>query len=118
MFSFFKKKLKFFYKRIIEVLFSLIYKKPKLRLKEKDYSEKIFDIRIDKNLYKLFEFTDGRIFTDGNDTTAYISKNNNISEASLQYKKFDFINSKIQKSSKNEVLSKGTPKFKKKVSKL
>ena len=111
---FLKKKLKFFYKRIIEVLFSLIYKKPKLRLKEKDYSEKIFDIRIDKNSYKLFEFTDGRIFTDGNDTTAYISKNNNISEASLQYKKFDFINSKIQKSSRNEVLSKGTPKFKKK----
>ena len=115
MFIFFKKKLKFFYKRIIEVLFSFIYKRPKLRLKEKDFSEKIFDIRIDKNSYKLYEFTDGRIFTDGNDTTAYISKNNNISEASLQYKKFDFINSKIQKSSRNEVLSKGTPKFKKKV---
>tara|TARA_B100000965_G_scaffold403524_1_gene431792 strand:- start:45 stop:1178 length:1134 start_codon:yes stop_codon:yes gene_type:complete len=115
MFIFFKRRLKYFYKRVIEVLFFLLYKKPKLKLKNGDYSEKIFDIRIDKNLYKLFEFNEGRIFTDGNDTTAYISKNNNISEASLQYKKFDFINSKIQTCSKNEVLTKGTPKFKKKI---
>jgi len=115
MFIFFKRKLKFFYKKIIEVFFFLLYKKPKIKLKEKDYSEKIFDIKIDKNLYKLFEFTEGRVFTDGNDNTAYISKNDNISEASLQYKKFDFINSKIQKKSKNVVLSKGTPKFKKKI---
>ena len=115
MFIFFKKKLKIFYKKIIVALFSLLYEKPKLKLKEKDFSEKIFDIKIDGNSYKLFELTDGRIFTDGNDTTAYMSKNNNISEASLQYKKFDFINSKMQKYSRNEVLTKGTPKFKKKV---
>ena len=115
MFFFLKKKVKFIYKKIIEVTFLFLYKKPKLRLKKQDFSEKIIDIKLDKNLYKLFEFTGGRIFTDGNDTTAYISKNNNISEASLQYKKFDFINSKMQKFSKNEVLSKGTPKFKKKI---
>ena len=66
-------------------------------------------------MYHLFELTKGRIFTDGNDTTAYISKNNNISKASLQYKKFDFINSKMEKNSKNEVLKRGTPKFKKKI---
>jgi len=116
MFSFLIKKLKFIYKKIIEGIFLILYKRPKLRLKEKDHSEKIIDINLDKNSYKLFEFTEGRIFTDGNDTTAYISKNNNISEASLQYKKFDFINSKMQKSSRNEVLFKGTPKFKKKIS--
>ncbi len=114
MFIFLKKKSKFFYKRFVEVFFLLLYKKPKIK-RTKDYSEKTFNIKIDKNLYRLFEFTEGRIFTDGNDTTAYITKNNKISEASLQYKKFDFINSKIQKSSRNEVLLKGTPKFKKKV---
>ena len=63
----------------------------------------------------MFELTKGRIFTDGNDITAYISKNNNISKASLQYKKFDFINSKMQKNSENVVLKRGTPKFKKKI---
>jgi len=115
MFIFFKKQLKFAYRKLNETIFSLLYKKPKLKLKGKDFSEKIFDIKIDKISYKLFEFTDGRIFTNANDTTAYISKNNNISEASLQYKKFDFINSKMQKYSRNEVLTNGTPKFKKKV---
>lgn len=115
MFRIIRKKLKIIYKKIIEFFFLLFYKKPKLKNKEKDYSEKIFNIKIEQNLYHLFELTKGRIFTDGNDTTAYISKNNNISEASLQYKKFDFINSEMQKNSKNEVLKRGTPKFKKKI---
>ena len=114
MFRIIKKKLKIIYKKIIEFFFLLFYKKPKLKNKEKDYSEKIFNIKIEQNLYHLFELTKGRIFTDGNDITAYISKNNNISKASLQYKKFDFINSKMQKNSENVVLKRGTPKFKKK----
>ena len=115
MFRIIKKKLKIIYKKIIEFFFLLFYKKPKLKNKEKDYSEKIFNIKIEQNLYHLFELTKGRIFTDGNDITAYISKNNNISKASLQYKKFDFINSKMQKNSENVVLKRGTPKFKKKI---
>ena len=115
MYKVIKKKLKIIYKKNIEFFFFLLYPKPKIKNYKKDWSEKIFDIKIEKNLYSLFELTKGRIFTDGNDTTAYISKNNNISKASLQYKKFDFINSKMQKKTKNEVLKRGTPKFKKKI---
>jgi hypothetical protein len=110
-----KKKLKIIYKKNIEFFFFLLYRRPKINKNKKDFSEKIFDIKIEKNLYHLFELTKGRIFTDGNDTTAYITKNDNISKASLQYKKFDFINSKMQKNSENEVLKRGTPKFKKKI---
>ena len=76
MFSSVRKQLKSIYKKIIEGIFALIYPKPKLKQKDKDYSEKIIKIKLDKNSYKLFEFIQGRIFTDGNDTTAYISKNN------------------------------------------
>ena len=118
MYRVIKKKLKIIYKKNIEFFFFLLYPKPKIKNNKKDWSEKIFDIKIEKNLYSLFELTKGRIFTDGNDTTAYISKNNNISKASLQYKKFDFINSKMEKNSKNEVLKRGTPKFKKNTWKL
>ena len=52
MFIFFKRKFKSAYKKINEAFFFLLYKKPKLKLKVKDFSEKIFDIKIDKNLYK------------------------------------------------------------------
>jgi hypothetical protein len=110
-----KKKLKIIYKKNIEFFFLLLYRRPKIKKNEKDFSEKIFNIKIEKNLYHLFELSKGRIFTNGNDTTAYITKNDNISKASLQYKKFDFINSKMQKNSENEVLKRGTPKFKKKI---
>ena len=109
-----KKKLKIIYKKIIINLFYLFYLKPTKKTK-KDDSEKIYDLTIDKNHYRIFEFRNGRIYTDSNDTTAYISENNYISEASLQYKKFDPINSRNQKISNNEVLKIGTPKLKKKV---
>ena len=115
MYKVIKKKLKIIYKKNIEFFFFLLYRRPKINKNKKDFSEKIFDIKIEKNLYHLFELTKGRIFTDGNDTTAYITKNDIISKASLQYKKFDFINSKMQKNSENEVLKRGTPKFKKKI---
>ena len=76
MINLIKKKINLLYKKLIINFFLLIYKKPTQKIK-KDYSYKIFNIKIDKNPYKIFEFTKGRIFTDGNDTTAYVSKNNN-----------------------------------------
>ena len=110
-----KKKLKIIYKKIIINLFYLIYSKPTKKIKDKDDSEKIYNLAIDKNKYRVFEFQNGRIYTDSNDTTAYITEKNYISEASLQYKKFDSINSRNQKILDNEVLKIGTPKFKKKI---
>ena len=116
MISFIKKKVKIIYKTIIINFFYLIYKKPKINNKKLDESEKIYNLKIDKNKYSIFEFQQGRIYTDSNDTTAYITANNNISDASLQYKKFDTINSRNQKTLNNEVLKIGTPKLKKKIS--
>ena len=91
MIFFFKKKLKIIYKKLIITFFYFIYKKPKI--KNNDSTEKIYNLKIDESKYTIFEFKKGRIYTDSNDTTAYITKNNNISKASLQYKKFDSINS-------------------------
>ena len=110
-----KKKLKTIYRKIIINLFYLIYTKPTNKIRKKDDSEKIYNLTIDKNQYRIFEFINGRIYTDSNDTTAYISENNYVSDASLQYKKFDSINSRNQKTLDNEVLKIGTPKFKRKV---
>ena len=114
MSNYVKTKLKTIYKKIIINLFNLIYIRPTKKIKNKDNSEKVHNLKIDKNQHRIFEFRNGRIYTDSNDTTAYISENNYISEASLQYKKFDSINSRNQKIFDNEVLKIGTPKFKKK----
>lgn len=109
-------KIKFFfknlYKKIIINFFIFFYGKPKLLKKNiKDKSVEEYKVVIDKNKYKLFQFLNGVVYTDSNDTTAYISKNKIISEASMQYYKFDSINSFNEKISKNETLSSGTPKF-------
>ena len=110
-----KKKAKAWYKKVVINFFLLVYKKPLVNSKNQNTSEKIHNLKIDGSKYNLFELTNGRIYTDTNDTTAYITENNCISGASLQYKKFDFINSKNQKINKNETIEKGTPKFKKKI---
>jgi len=110
-----KKKIKNLYKSLIINLFFLVYKKPKINTNRTDKTEKIFNVKLDKEKYQIFELKKGRVFTDTNDTTAYITKNNYISVSSLQYKKFDFINSKNQNILHNETLKKGTPKLKKKI---
>ena len=45
-----KKKLKIIYKKNIEFFFFLLYPAPKIKNNKKDWSEKIFDIKIEKNL--------------------------------------------------------------------
>ena len=109
-------KVKFFlknlYKKIIINLFIFFYGKPKLfKKKINDQSVEEHKVIIDKNKYRLFQLFDGVIYTDSNDTTAYISKNKIISEASMQYVKFDNINSFNGALSRNETLRSGTPKF-------
>ena len=109
-----KKNLKSFYKNFVIFIFSQIYKKPQLiKRSKKDQSIEEYEIILDKNKYRIFRLVNGRIFTDTNDTTAYISKYGNLSVASMQYKKFDKINSLNKTLSKNETLTRGTPKLKK-----
>ena len=111
-----KKKFKYFYKNILINLFSLIFNKPKI-LKKNQYDKSVVEtkIKIDNNKYTIFQLKNGRVFTDSNDTTAYISANNYLSNASLQYSKFDTINSKNNKILKNITLQTGTPRFQKKI---
>ena len=109
-----KEKLKTYYKIIIIRIFSYIYLKPSLKKKgQKDKSVEEIKINIDNHYYKIYKFEAGTVFTDANDTTAYISKNNFISEASMQYNKFDKINSYNAALHNNSTLKKGTPKIKK-----
>ena len=109
-----KEKLKIFYKTIIIKIFSFFYSKPLMKKKgHKDKSSQEIKVNINKNIYKIYKFENGTIFTDSNDTTAYISKNNFLSEASMQYYKFDKINSYNATISKNPTLKFGTPKIKK-----
>ncbi len=112
----FKKKIRHLYKLILNKLFLYFFKIPKvLNKKQKDETVIETKIKIDSNNYIIFQLKNGRIFTDSNDTTAYISKNNYLSNASLQYSKFDKINSKNNKISKNITLQTGTPKFQKRI---
>lgn len=106
-----KSKLKFLYKRLIINIFKFIYIKPELVNNYKDNSLKEFKINLDNNNYIIFKLKKGRLFTDSNDTTAYISQKNKLSRASLQYSKFDHINSSNSKISKNKTLFEGTPKI-------
>ena len=72
--------LKDLYKKITIKIFLLIYKKPNLlNKKSKDKTVDERSVNIDGNNYQIFKFKDGVIFTDSNDTTAYISKNNFLS---------------------------------------
>jgi hypothetical protein len=111
-----REKLKFLYKKVVILIFYKIYSKPKLlRQNQIDDSEHQFEIKLNNNLYKIFQLVDGSIYTDSNDTTAYITKNKNLSNASMQYAKFDKINSFNRSISKNETLKIGTPKIKTKI---
>lgn len=111
-----KKKVKYYYKNILINFFSKVFNKPKI-LKKNQYDKSVIEnhINIDNNKYTIFQLTNGRVYTDSNDTTAYISANNYLSEASLQYSKFDTISSKNNKISKNITLQTGTPKFQKRI---
>lgn len=111
----FKIFFKSLYKNFIIFIFKFIYPTPSLQKKnQKDLSYKVFRININKNKYYLYEIKKGVVFTNSNDVTAYISKNNFLTEASLQFRKFDQINSKNAALRFNETLLHGTPKVRKK----
>lgn len=114
MINLIKENLKSFYKNFIIFTFNLLNAKPKLIKKGlKDNSVEEYKVLLDGNKHKIFKLHNGRVFTDSNDTTAYITSNNNLSLASMQYSKFDNINSLNGPISKNKTLITGTPRLKK-----
>ena len=115
MFNISKIYVKIFYKKLIINIFRFIYPFPKLSKYSQDNSVKEFKIKFNGNKYSLFKLKNGSVFTDTNDTTILISKNNNLTNASMQYYKFDGINSYNGKLSKNPTIQRGTPKIRKKI---
>lgn len=110
-----KKILKNAYKNARENFFFLLYEKPKYLKKKKLNGFFAKNLRIQNRYYKIYELNNGRVFTDKNDITAYITKDNYLTEGSLQFKKKISVNSINQEISKNLVLKYGTTNFKKKI---
>ena len=108
--------LKFIYQQIIILIFQIFYSKPILKkINKSDETVEEIKIKIENNNYILYKLNRGSIYTDANNTTAYISKNNFITNASMQFKKFDKINSFNDKIRNNITLKIGTPKIRKKI---
>ncbi len=103
--------MKFFYRIILKNIFDIIYGKIS-KFNEK-YNKDILNITylqfFNKN-YKLYELTQGRIFTDCNTNVAYITKNNKLTNFSFQQNKIG-----LSSIDHNSVLKYGTPKIKKKL---
>ena len=86
MISFIKFKTKLIYKKFIIYFFLAIYKKPLYKKNKQLKKFKAFKFNIKDKIYKIFELENGRLFTDRNDITAYITEENFLTEGSLQFK--------------------------------
>ena len=115
MINFIKYSCKYLYKSLVIIFFLAVYKRPKFQKKNELDNFKIEKFKIKKNLYKIFQLKNGRVFTNKNDITSYITQKNFLAEGSLQFKKFDQINSINQPLEKNITLIRGTTSFKKKI---
>ena len=112
----FKKFLQLCFKKTFQFLFKLIYGKIKLNIdlnKIKNLHKKQIlniksDIQKSKDYYS-YKIINGRVYTDYVEHVAIISENNLIGEISYQQVLGD-----LKDPSKNIVLSKGTPRFKRK----
>ena len=103
--------MKFFYKIVLKNIFDIIY--GKISKFNKKYNKDILNVInlqfFNKN-YKLYELSQGRIFTDCNTNVAYITKNNKLTNFSFQQNKIG-----LSSIDHNSVLKYGTPKIKKKL---
>lgn len=115
MLNILKHYIKSIYKKFIILIFLFLYKKPLFKKKFTNQNFEVKKVKIKKTIYKVFFLKKGRVYTNKNDVTAYISHNNYITEGSMQFKKFDNINSSNQTLDKNETIKIGTPNLKKKV---
>ncbi len=107
-----KKKIQNFFKNIGYKLFFLIYGRIKevLTLNEKN-KFKIEEVLLgEKQLYRIFEISNGRLYTDTVSDAAFIIDDKIIEGPSFQYR-----NAINQNCNQNIVFEKGTPKFQKKI---
>ena len=106
-----KKNLKNFYKKIIQVFFKFLYGDIKGKTSHFDSKDIVLiEVEIDKNNYKIYNCKECSLYTDTIHNTAIINKGKIVNGPSFQLRNninVDCMN--------NSVISKGTPRFKKKI---
>jgi len=108
-----RKITKSIYKSVINNFFLIFYGKIRLNNKSK---AKIFFVKKNKIFsekdykYKIYEFTNSRVYTDCVENVSVIHNNFLYPESSFQQ-----INGKLAKPSSNQILKTGTPKYLKKI---
>jgi len=110
-----RKKLKLYYKSIVELFFKILYGKIRISKMPNSLSEKqkvnnpIFKTLKKKNYY-IYKISKGRIFTDNNENVAIIKNNFILPKISFQQ-----INGNLTSVNNNSVIKRGTHSFQKKI---
>ena len=112
----FKKKVQFYFKKIFQLVFILIYGSIKYErngiisnnIIKKKIESIVSDIKGSKN-YFSYKIKNGRVYTDYVEHVAIIDGNTLVNEASYQQ-----ISGELKNAEENIVLTKGTPRVKKK----
>ena len=111
-----KKKIQFYFKKIFQLVFMLIYGSIKYErngiisnnITKKKIENIISDIKGSKN-YFSYKIRNGRIYTDYVEHVAIIDGNTLVNEASYQQ-----VSGELKNAEENIVLTKGTSRVKKK----
>ena len=112
----FKKKVQFYFKKFFQLVFLLIYGKIKYEnngitsnnIIKRKIENIVSDIE-DSKSYFSYRIKNGRVYTDYVEHVAIINDNTLVSEASYQQ-----ISGELKNAKENIVLTKGTPRIKKK----
>ena len=113
----FKKKIQFYFKKFFQLVFLLIYGRikyqnnniPSNNIIKRKIENIISDIK-DSRSYFSYKIKNGRLYTDNVEHVAIIDGNTLVNEASYQQ-----VSGELKDAKKNIVLTKGTPKVKKKI---
>jgi capsular polysaccharide biosynthesis protein len=113
----FKKKVQFYFKKIFQLVFILIYGIIKYErnciisnnIVKKKIENIVSDIKGSKN-YFSYKIKNGRVYTDYVEHVAIIDGNTLVNEVSYQQ-----VSGELKNAEKNTVLTKGTPRVKKKI---
>jgi capsular polysaccharide biosynthesis protein len=113
----FKRKVQFYFKKIFQLVFMIIYGSIKHErngiisnnITKKKIKNIVSDIKDSKN-YFSYKIKDGRVYTDYVEHVAIIDGNTLLNEASYQQ-----ISGELKDAKENTVFTKGTPRIKKKI---
>jgi len=110
-----RKKLKLYYKSIVELFFKILYGKiriskiPSSLFEKRKINNPIFKT-FNKKSYYIYKITNARIFTDNNENVAIIKNNFILPKISFQQ-----VNGNLTSIKNNSVINRGTHSFQKKI---